>query len=77
VLTMKVTSFWNVTPCGLVDVYRHFEETTSSISRVKEYVKIATSKKQTEPSVRCFLLSGCLPGLLFDSEDGGHTFSEM
>ena len=28
---MKITAFWDVTPCGLIEIYRYFKVSISSI----------------------------------------------
>jgi hypothetical protein len=73
VLTMKVSSVWNVTPCGLVEVYRHFEENASFVFGVKQLVKQLASRKQADHSASCLLLTGHLFGLLLGSKGGGGT----
>lgn len=50
-MIMKSIIFWGVTLCmGLIEVSK---ECTASIFRVKEQVKIATSKKQAAGTVSC------------------------
>jgi hypothetical protein len=36
VVTMKITAFWHVTPCNLVDRYNVSHESTASIFRLEE-----------------------------------------
>ena len=36
VVTMKITAFWDVTPCSLVDRYNVSHERNASIFRVEE-----------------------------------------
>jgi hypothetical protein len=35
-VTMKSTIFWAVMPCGLVEIYRCFEERSTSVLRVEK-----------------------------------------
>jgi len=37
VVTMKITVFWDVTPCGLVEIYSHSRGYTSIFSKVENF----------------------------------------
>jgi hypothetical protein len=64
-LTVKSTSFWDVTPCSLVEVYRRFRE--PYCLHILEGLRL----NQLYCSSFCLLPTRYRPGLHFDPEDGG------
>jgi hypothetical protein len=64
-LTVKSTSFWDVTPCGLVEVYRRFGE--PYCLHILEGLRL----NQFYYNSLCLLPARYRPGLHSDPEDRG------
>jgi hypothetical protein len=71
------TTFWDVLPCGLVEVCQYFGEThclhlqDQTISQPRNQQE--QEGKQASSLTACFLLGSCLPKL-FDLGDEGSMF---